>query len=161
MKIILIRHGQAYNDKLTSLGKKQIKLLKKQLKGYNFQKIYSSPTGRCLQSARILAGKKEVIVCEGLDERFQLAHRPTNAEEQEWWDNYMTPQFFSSVGECYSDFLKRSYRVFDEIIKSESGHDAVVLAHSATSYALYSYLAGSDKVLWTRLGYGNMICFEV
>ena len=159
MRIILVRHGEHKGDKLTFLGKKQIRTLKKQLKYYNFEKVYCSPTDRCLQSAQILAGKKEIIVREGLNERFQLDHRPATEDEQAWWKHYMDPNFTSPVGETLKEFLKRNYEVFKDIEKENC--DILVVAHSATTYALSSYLLKTQSVIWTRLGYGNMLCFEV
>ena len=50
-----MRHGDYSKEKLTRLGKKQVKFSSEYLKKCNIDKIYSSPTTRCIQSSEIVS----------------------------------------------------------------------------------------------------------
>ena len=75
MELYFIRHGKtkgniekryigSTDEDLCSEGKEELMPLK-----YSFaEKIYSSPMKRCLQTAEIMCGKKEINIIEGLKE---------------------------------------------------------------------------------------------
>ncbi len=169
MRIILFRHGENDGDCLTSQGRRNVKNIGKQLKAFSIQKIYSSSANRCLQTSEILAKIlkiDEIIVKNELKERFQLNHLPKNESEQRWWDNYMNAKYSEPandrVGETFSEFLSRNKKVFDELIKtSNPNEDILIVAHSATSYALTGYIYKTDKINWMKIGNANYIVFEI
>jgi len=82
-KIFLIRHGQDVDNKngilngrrdkeLTKIGRHQAKTVASKLKNYDIQVIYTSPSKRTHETARIIArelGIKETIVDKSLIER--------------------------------------------------------------------------------------------
>ena len=168
MRIILFRHGEHKNDKLTSVGKQQVKQIGEQLKAFNVKKIYTSPTGRCMESAKILSkllAVAEIKIKAELYERFQLEHTPTNDAEQEWWDNYMNLSFNpakNKVGETCAEYINRNQKLFKEIVKTTpTDEDILIVAHSSTSYALTSFIWKTKKLQWMKLGNACYIVFEV
>lgn len=168
MRIILFRHGEHKNDKLTSTGKQNVKSIGEQLKGFNIKKIYTSPTGRCVESAKILSkllGVADIKIKAELYERFQLNHMPTNSDEQEWWDNYMNLDYKpqkNKVGETCNEYISRNNKLFKEILKStDKVEDILIVAHSSTSYALTNFIWKTKKLQWMKLGNANFLVFEV
>lgn len=168
MRIILFRHGEHKNDKLTAQGKNNVKAIGEQLKSFNIKKIFSSPMIRCIETAQILAklvGVAEIVVKDELAERFQLNHVPTNKAEQEWWDNYMNLSYNpakNKVGETCNEYISRNNKIFKEIVKSTSQTDDVlIVAHSSTSYALAHFMWKTKKPQWMKLGNANYIVFEI
>lgn len=146
MYIVILRHGNNINDKLTVLGKKQIKMISSQLKKYNFSKIFCSPKTRCVQSAQIIAKKLNLSyeACDELTERFQLGHRPQNKEEKLWWDNYLNLNFSDSKFEVCNQFYERNKNFFDYLLKNYK-ENVLIVAHSATAYAFANYFYGNQQ----------------
>lgn len=167
MRIILFRHGERIGDRLTKVGKRTTKCMANQLKEFNIKGVFSSPTQRCLQTAKIIGDQlklPEVEVREGLTERMQLNHAPTSREEQEWWDHYMDLAYRSSSFETCFDFVARNANVFEEIKERFDQHDDIlIVAHTATAYALLAYITKkqSGTIPWMRIGHSNYIVFEI
>ena len=92
MIIMFVRHAEDKNDKLTKLGKLQCKLFLKSDETVKFDKIYTSPANRCLQTAKAIQHKWKLPleICENLKERELLeTAEPQNEHEQEWYNNYI------------------------------------------------------------------------
>ena len=83
MKIMLVRHGQGDEKRLTRLGKKQAKNVVSDLEYENITQIYSSPVPRALQTAQIIAQKLHmpVIVDDRLTEREKLSPNMTEEDQ--------------------------------------------------------------------------------
>ena len=165
MRIVLLRHGENKKGKLTSLGKRQIIMTAKQLKKFNFSLVFSSPVQRCVQSAKIVCKvlKLNFQVEENLKERWQLTHEPQTKEEIDWWNNYMNYDFQSLLKEDCRRFMDRNFEVFKKIqAQSKKDDDVLVVAHSATSYALLNYVLNKkSKLVWQSIGLGQYICYEL
>lgn len=167
MRIILFRHGERVGDSLTKGGKRATKCMANQLKEFRIKCVFSSPTQRCLQTAKIIGDQlklPKVEVREELTERMQLGHAPTSKEEQEWWDHYMDLDYRSILFETCFDFVARNAKVFEEI--KEGYHqedDILVVAHTATAYALLAYITKKQTgtIDWIRIGHSNYIVFEI
>lgn len=163
MNIVLLRHGNENNDRLTNIGKKQIKNIIKQIEKFDFEKIYVSPKNRCIQTAKIISKKLNIgyEIKQELTERFQLGHTPQNQNEQLWWDNYMNYNFENSNLETCKQFYNRNKKVFDYIIKHHK-KNILIIAHSATSYALLNYIKGfKDYLTHTEMSEGSYVAFEI
>ncbi len=168
MKIILFRHGERIGDKLTSLGKKHVKISAQQLKNFNIKYIFSSPMNRCIETANII--KKTLNfnnfeVRNELTERWQLGHTPNTEEENIWWENYMNcDPPHSVVGENCHEFIERNYKIFNEIkTRFSSEDDILIVAHTATAYALVSYLDNKKPgtINWLQIGNANYLAIEI
>ncbi len=164
MRLILFRHGECEGDCLTRAGKKSVKIMGPQLGQFNIKKVYSSPQKRCTQTADILSKilKIDYEVKEGLAERVSMHRSPRNESEQVWWDNYMNPNYDNNEhGESCKHFLERNCKVFEEVVANCDGGDVLLVAHSATSYALTSFIYKANGVNWMKIGNANYIVFEL
>ena len=94
IKIIFVRHGRDKNDKLTCLGKRQTKLLVKELEYENVDKIYSSPKGRTFETAKIIAKKlgiKNIVTDYRITEREKIDCNMSQSEINAYNENYLNP----------------------------------------------------------------------
>lgn len=80
MIMYVIRHGEVpsnvegvisgrNDEKLTDKGIEQAKEMKEKLKNINFDRVYSSPVDRAVQTATIVSSKENIICDERLTER--------------------------------------------------------------------------------------------
>ena len=169
MILMFIRHADAKNDKLTKLGKQQIKLMMKEKESFEFSKIYCSPANRCLKTARPFQVKRKIQleIVEGLKERELLkTEKPQNEVEQEWYDNYLNPMHSNESPEGCKEYLARNFIEFKRIIENhiDKNENAIVVAHSGTFYTLMAYVNGLQKnknINWYRIGSGDRVYFEI
>lgn len=169
MIIMFMRHADAKSDKLTKLGKKQIKLFLSEKETFKFSKIYSSPKNRCVKTARVLQKKNKIKleIVEGLKERELLSTiTPQNENEQKWYDNYLNPMFSNESPEGCKEFLARNFIEFKAIIEKhiDANENVIIVAHSGTFYALLAYVNGIQKnknLTWYRIGTCDRVYFEI
>ena len=169
MIIMFVRHADAVNDEITDLGYKELEILKEYKENLKFSKVYTSSASRCRVTADCLVKKLDLPleVCFNLKERELLREdEPKNAEECDWYDNYLNPNFSSKNPEGCKDFLERNFEVFDKIVKShkDKNENIIIVAHSGTLYVLLAYIYGYNKnnnLPWRRVGNCSRIYFEV
>ena len=164
MVIYLIRHGETvdnsekkfcgYTDSfLSDTGKSQIKKLSDRLKGYSFDKIYSSPLQRALITAKEI--QKDIILEDGFKEinfgdfegKTLNEIKKSSVLEYEKFiyqdSNYRFPN-----GESIYDFSKRIQKTLENIITSSSEDDNIALvSHSGVIREIISYLISKDDSL--------------
>lgn len=168
MIIMLVRHAEQRNDKLTRQGKLQCKLAVNDGEMVKFSKIYCSPAGRCVETAKYfeLAYNLPLEICPELKERELLSTvEPQSMREQEWFDNYLNPKFSSRNPEGCKEYLQRSFRLFDRIVREhkKKNENVIIVAHSGTLYALSAYIHGEGQaknITWMRMGACNKVYFE-
>ncbi len=169
MIIMFVRHGEAKNDKLTKFGKLQCKLAVKDKEKFKFAKIYSSPANRCVKTARYFQNKYKIPldILYNLKERELLkTANPQNEQEQEWYDNYLNPEYSSKDPEGCKEYLTRNFVEFKKIIDEhlDSQENAIIVAHSGTLYALAAYVNGIAKgknITWLRIANCSKVYFEI
>lgn len=167
MVIMFVRHGDAENDELTNLGKKQCKLMCLAKENYVFSKIYCSTINRCKQTAEYLKNeyKLPVVYLDKLKDREVLSGKPQNEQEQLWYDNYLNKNFSSKNPEGCKEFLQRNFDVFDEIINNhkDKNENVILVAHSCTFYAMQEYFnkSSEDEINYYRLSNCAKVYFEV
>ncbi len=169
MILMFIRHADAKRDKITKLGRKQLKLAKKEKESFKFEKIYTSPANRCIKTARKIQLRKKLPleIVEGLKERELLkTAAPETDKEKEWYDNYLNPMYSSTSPEGCKEYLARNFIEFKRIIENhiEKNENAIIVAHSGTLYALMAYINGLQKnknINWCRLSTCGKIYFEI
>lgn len=169
MIIKFIRHADSKNDKLTKLGKKQCRLALKQKDSISYSKIYTSPAGRCVRTARVYQNKfkLQVEVVEGIKERELLKTKePQTEAEKLWYDNYLNPMFSNEAPEGCKEFLARNFIEFNKIIDDhiDKNENIIIVAHSGTFYALMAYINGIHKnedLVWYRLNNCAQIIVEI
>lgn len=168
MIIMFVRHGESVNDKLTDFGKAQCKLMTEMEEEYKFSKIYSSVANRCKETAKFLCEKfgLDLELLKGVKDRDQLKNDvPQNADEKEWYDNYLNKNYSHKNPEGCKDFLKRNFAEFDKIILAhkEKNENVILVAHSCTFYAIQEYFNPSeeDNIKYYRLGNCSKVYFEI
>ena len=166
IRICFVRHGDAKNDNLTRLGKKQAKDAIKQLEYENIKKIYCSPLNRCIQTATIISKKLglEIEIIEDLKERTKIRN-PKTKEEYEVNENYLNYNYINKNHETCNTYINKSFKAFDYILSDHKGKDdnILIVAHSSTIYALNSYICGipqDGNINWLRIGNCSKICYE-
>lgn len=168
MVVMFVRHAEDVNDVLTMRGKKQCEMMIDYDEAYSFSKIYTSPAKRCVDTAKSLNKKfnLEIVVEERLIERQKLANNvPQNKEEQEWYDNYLNPEFSYKNPEGCKEYLQRVFGCLNDIIDkhSKNNENVIIVAHSGTMYALSAYVHGIKKgedIKWVRVSNCAKIYFE-
>lgn len=167
MVIMFVRHGDAENDKLTALGKRQCELMASQNENYEFSKIYCSTQNRCKETAEYLKNKYglKIEYLPKIVDRQILNHEPETADEQEWYDNYLNKNYKHKEPEGCYEFLKRNFEEFDKIIKNhkERNENVILVAHSCTFYAIQEYLnkSSGQEINYYRLGNCSKVYFEI
>lgn len=168
MIVLFIRHADDLNDKLTKRGKKQCEIMIDYDEQYKFSKIYTSPTKRCVDTAKALNKKFniDVVIDKDLTERDQLGKAPETELEKLWYDNYLNPNFESEKPEGCKNYLDRNFRAFKRIINNhfDKNENAIIVAHSGTIYALSAFINGinsKDNIKWIRVGNCSKVYFDI
>ena len=167
MIIMYVRHADASGDKVTELGLEQCKLMTMQNDGFEFSKIYSSPMKRCEDTSRFLADKYnlKIELCDELGERKVLNGLPNTDDEKEWFSNYLNPNYSHENPEGCKEFLARTSKVLDRIIKEhkDKNENVIISAHSCTLYAIMAYFnkQNTDKINWYRVSNCAKVFFEI
>ncbi len=179
MKLVIIRHAEPdyEHDSLTPRGIVEANALHDYLKGKRIDKIYSSPFGRALLTAKIATEGcgKEIEVRDFLHEFNTHIEQPGNPNNHFCWDFY--PDYFASQKEFYNadetfnhplvkryDLDKAYEKVsnnFDELLK-ENGYERcggyykavrpndnviLIFCHLGTMGIIMSHLTGIPFLL--------------
>ena len=164
MLVYLIRHGMAQNDDLTHDGKKQVKYACKYLKDCGITKIYCSTYNRCIQTANIISKclNLKYTVEDALKERVTILPNQHDYENDEWYQNYLNPNYSNTDMEGCKEFFDRTYNFLQKI--KEAQGNVLLVAHSCTSYALNNCFFDFPKdnlLIWSRMGNASIICYNL
>lgn len=163
-KLYLIRHGQTiFNEKnllqgccdspLTDLGHRQTLAAKDYINSKNleFDKIYTSPLRRCIETTHILT-KHPYTTHRGLMEwnfgTLEGDHSSDVFTEIRWSQliNGEQEDFFENHGgESHTEFTKRFSKAIDEII--EEGHQSTLLVTHGAVMRIFFNLRNNEKEL--------------
>lgn len=157
--LYLVRHGDCRRDKvkryigqvdlpLNPEGRNQARLLRQQLAGVSFRRIYSSDLHRCRETARIIAGPQGKSICTlpqlreiGLgrwDGRAQAKIRQNHPEEyRQRGENLL--EFRVPGGESFADLQKRVVPAFHDLIEKERG-TILLVAHAGVNRTILCHL---------------------
>jgi broad specificity phosphatase PhoE/uncharacterized membrane protein YbaN (DUF454 family) len=159
VRIYLTRHGetewnkegkmQGWKDSaLTEKGIENAKSLGENLKHINFDRIYCSPLGRALDTAKYIRGDKdtEIIINEGLKEMgFGIWEGMEHHKVEELYPVHRSnfwnkPHLYESVegGESFQELFSRVKNVLDEVINSDSGENILLVSHTVVIKAIYA-----------------------
>jgi broad specificity phosphatase PhoE len=149
-QLILIRHGetvlnaagvaQGWNDsELSDLGQKQVRAVAGRLKSHGVTSIYSSPLGRALATAQVIAEATGLPVTT-LDDLREMGYgkwegmrfievRENYADDYAKWVD--DPEYPCPGGESHGDLLRRMESAFAKIGAGSSGERqrVVVVTH--------------------------------
>lgn len=155
MKIYFIRHGETVwntlkifqgssNSPLTEKGILQAKKLGKRLENIEFNKFYSSPLGRAIQTSKYIIGDRDIEIIpikelqeisvgkmEGVNREIFLSTYPE--EYEKFFSNSKDYNPVAFDGESFVDFLKRVEDGIKKIVNAHNQDDVVaVVTHGVT-----------------------------
>uniref|UniRef100_A0A2P2IG40 Histidine phosphatase family protein n=1 Tax=Hirondellea gigas TaxID=1518452 RepID=A0A2P2IG40_9CRUS len=164
LKIHFIRHGQTewniekklqghLNSSLTEEGIEQTKILYEKIKHINFNKIYTSPQGRAVQTAKILRGEREIQIfkveefmemgfgnVEGIEkERFKIKYpKPF----MNLWTDAIKYDPSAFGGESFVEVKKRALKGLEKLIKENVSGNIMVVSHGMILKIIFGYVLG-------------------
>lgn len=155
-KIYLIRHGETVGNKekryigsktdeeLSEEGISKLKPL-----DCSVERVYSSPMKRCIQTAGLIFGESLPAIIEDLREinfgDFEgknYRELSDNPDYQRWIDSGGSMPFPN--GESREDFIKRSFKAFTEIVKTDNSEKIAIVCHGGNIMSVMSKLTGKD-----------------
>ncbi|RYE45035.1 MAG: histidine phosphatase family protein [Sphingobacteriales bacterium] len=179
LKVFLLRHGETqYNAdgnkycgltdiSLTDLGFHQASLVNSQLKGIEFDAVYSSPLKRARLTAE-LATAKEVLTDSRLIEMdFGLWEGKTKEqfipENEQLWNNWLTNPAVTQAGdtgENANQVIQRMDDFFHEMILRHPSGKIVVVAHNGVNRLYLAHKLGMPLANYRRLAIENSCLCE-
>ncbi len=169
-KIFLTRHGEtewntsglvqgSLDSPLTAAGVEQAKRLADRLAGEDIELVFSSPLGRAVSTAAVIAAKLDLPVVEC--EEFREISFGT-WEGQAWQDlQHSDPKGFISWtktpylhrfprGESMGDVLARAKAKLLQLYRDHPARNLCVVSHGVTLKVMVTDLMGFDLKDWER-----------
>lgn len=167
MEIYFVRHGQTVwnlekrfqglgDSPLTEKGIEQAKLLGKKLEKVKFDKFFSSPLKRAMDTAKYIRGNREIEI-ETLDKFVEISMGQMEGIKQDDFKEKYPEQmdnFFNNPikydpsaygGENFFEVKKRVDEGLKELIKKYSNLDRIlIVSHGATLKVLFNYISKND-----------------
>ena len=169
LRIHFIRHGQTewntekklqghLNSPLTEEGIEQTKLLYEKIRYIDFNKIYTSPQGRAIHTAKILKGKKDIPIFE-LEEIMEMGFGNIEGLEKEKFKE-KHPKSFMNLwtdavkydpsdfgGESFIEVEKRAIKGLKKLVRENISGDIIVVSHGMVLKVIFGYVLnhGLDK----------------
>ena len=153
--IYIVRHGQTdSNLKNICMGKKDIPLnsmgisqaeeLKEELIKIKFDKVFSSPLKRAIQTAKIITNCKIETDIRLIERGMGQLEGKSNSEIKSIV-NFMDEKEFGYGIEMLGEFKKRIFDFFDETIKEYVGKNVLIVTHGGVSVLTRCYFEGEPK----------------
>lgn len=169
-KLYLTRHGETIwntegrfqgfaNSNLTELGIKQAQWLEKRIRDLSIDVVYSSPTGRAFETAKILEKQRGIgiITNDGLREiNVGIWEGKTQTEiknicEKNHFNFWNKPSKYipTDGAESYEEMAKRSFETIMEIINMNKGKTILIVTHTITIKSFMCLLEDREiDTLW-------------
>ncbi|HEX2946663.1 MAG TPA: histidine phosphatase family protein [Clostridia bacterium] len=181
LRFYITRHGettwniqkrtQGHKDSpLSELGVRQAEWLAEALVGVEFESVYSSSSRRALQTARIIAGSRDipVVPMDGLMEinlgewegMFLSEIEGRYPEEYSNFQN--SPHRYKPVGgETIEALIDRAGRTMETIARRHNDGNVLVVTHAVTLKAIAAFIENKAvKDLWTG-AYMKQACLNI
>lgn len=161
LNIYLLRHGQtawnADNNRycgrsdiaLTEKGIRQAVAVQEQLKGINFNGVYSSPLERAYQTAVIASGMEVTKDQRLIEADFGDWEKKTKeefiAEDPQLWYNWMKDPGHHRAGgsgETGNEIVARVDDFFQDLLQQHSSGNILVAAHNGINRLYLAYKLG-------------------
>lgn len=158
MKLYITRHGQTQwntikklqgwkDSPLTEEGIKRAEKLAKRLKSIDFDKIYSSPQKRALDTAKILNYKDiEIVTLDELKElglgKWEGMRLPEVEKEypEEYYLYFNKPHLYKPLGgETYDELFLRVKSALEHILEQKD-ENVLIVSHGVTIKAIIALL---------------------
>jgi len=164
VKVILIRHGETdWNTKqifrgrkdipLNEVGLVQAKAVGVSLSDIQIDAVYSSPLGRALETAKVLAESRslEVELEEGFIDidfgKWQgITHEKVKEEYESLYEMWLkNPQMVTFPGgESLKDVRKRSIEALEKVINKHTGKMLAIVSHRVLNKVLLCSVLGLE-----------------
>ncbi len=165
MKLYIARHGETDWNKVNKIqgredismnqkGIEQVMKVSEGLKNIKFEKIYSSPLDRALQTAKLISGSEDIIIDEtiyeigfGALEGLEYGDirgkekKDLNDDQEKIWNFFEAPHKYKPIegGESYEDLINRVNKFLKEMkSKHAKNENVLVVTHSTFIHALVS-----------------------
>ncbi|EFI42677.1 histidine phosphatase family protein [Peptoniphilus sp. oral taxon 386] len=169
MKIYFTRHGQTYwnrenriqghlDSPLTEDGIKMAYSLKEQSKDVKFDHIYSSDLGRAYETAKIIAGERDIIQTKLLREinvgswSGELFEDIKFKDKELYGKYFNEPQnYYRADGESIHDLNDRIQKFFKSYVYESNDENILIVSHGITIISILNLIegVGIDK-FWTN-----------
>lgn len=162
LRIYFVRHGETIwntlkifqgrsNSPLTELGIEQAKKLSNFLKDIEFNKIYSSPQERAMQTTRLILGDRDMDITpidefqeinmgkvEGIPREDFQKNYPI--EYHNFWHNAVDYNPAAYEGESYEEILHRVKIGLNKLISENTSGNILVISHGVTLKAIFNII---------------------
>jgi len=169
IRLYIVRHGetewnregrfQGWKDSpLTEEGRHQAKSLAERLKNYKIDHLYSSPSGRTIETAEIIADANDLEIIEepGFKE---IDLGDLEGKRTEWveanhpdviHDFWNEPHNYEPLsGEDFYELKERVIGTLNNILNKHSDDNILIVSHAAASKTILSYFDGKElSRLW-------------
>ena len=153
--IYIVRHGQTdwnvegryggrVDVKLNSKGKKKKKITAEKLSGIKFDKVFSSPLKRAIQTAEIICNGK-INTDERIIERCNGELEGKLKTEIIEKIDFNDPDNIKYGIEPITDFRNRINEFLDDITKKYVGKNVLVVTHAGVGIYIKCYFEGEPK----------------
>lgn len=159
--IYFVRHGQTEWNRLGRMqghidielneeGKKQAQIVKEKLSGVKFDKVFSSPLKRAVETAQIISGQ-DIVIDDRLIERFNGELEGKLKEEIEVYPDFNDPNDTRFGIESLDVFRGRINNFLDEITKNYKNKNILVTTHAGVCLYVRCYFEGEpDGILYEK-----------
>ena len=169
IRLYIVRHGetewnrerrfQGWKDSpLTEKGRQQVKSLAERLKDHEIDYLYSSPSGRTMETADIIADANDLEIIEepGFKE---INLGELEGKRSEWiksnypdviYDFWNDPENYEPIsGEDFYDLRERVIGTLNNILEKHPDDKILIVSHAATSKTILSDFDGKElSRLW-------------
>ncbi len=153
--IYFVRHGQTeWNNigriqghidiELNKQGIEQALIVKEKLKDVKFDKVFSSPLTRAVQTAQIICDN-EVVVDERLKERYNGELEGKFKDEIKVYPDFNDPNETRCGIESITSFRNRIKDFIDEMVTKYKGQNILVATHAGICIYVRCYFEGEPK----------------
>ena len=159
--IYFVRHGQTEWNRLGRMqghmdielneeGKQQAQIVKEKLSGVKFDKVFSSPLKRAVETAQIISDQ-EIIIDGRLIERFNGELEGKFKDEIKVYPDFNDPNDTRFGIESLDSFRGRINDFLDEITKKYKNQNILVTTHAGVCLYVRCYFEGEpDGVLYEK-----------
>ena len=153
--IYFVRHGQTEWNKigrmqgridieLNNEGKQQAMIVREKLKGVKFDKVFSSPLKRAVETAKIICDQ-EVLVDDRLIERSNGELEGKLKTEIEEFPDFNNPNDTRFGIESLNNFKARINNFLDETLKKYKDKNVLVVTHAGVCLYVRCYFEGEPN----------------
>jgi broad specificity phosphatase PhoE len=179
-KIYLTRHGETewntlrrmqghMDSPLTEMGKQQGQWLSERLKTVEIDHIYSSPSGRAMQTSELINVHKglKINASDHFKEIFlgNWEGRTTVEIEsfdldrfEKFWHN--PEEFIPTDGESFQEIIERTSLEMEAVAKKHEGQTVLIVAHAVVLKSLIAYVENKELKDFWKGPFMNSTCLN-